>query len=244
MTLRLTVELRDQGLRRWIGALIGSAKDRPGLLRAMGRVALKDSKERFQAQGPGWAPRADSTEEAGWSKLQARVEGARGRAEQAVRRKLKGELRRALRKFSPAVERRYEALKEFERYVAGGRRDVALTALPTGEDGGQAAEKLGKTLARTRERLGRAEARTRERLLGGLASANRLTVESAAAVIRNVAKNKRGQSFSGVQNSGGTAGHGAQIPARPFLLVDQALLDKLPQVALDHLMRPVLRGKK
>lgn len=215
------------------------------MLRAMGRVALKDSKERFQAQGPGWAPRADRTEEAGWSKLQARVEGARGRAEQAVRRKLKGELRRALRKFSPeAVERRYEVLKEFERYVAGGRRDVALTALPTGEEGGQVAEKLSKTLERTRARLGRAEARTRERLLGGLASANRLTVESAAAVIRNVAKNKRGQSFSGVQNSGGTVGHGAQIPARPFLLVDQALLDKLPQVALDHLMRPVLRGKK
>lgn len=225
--LSLVVDLETTEVRRFCRTIREAGGNREALLKVLGRVVLADSRAHFAQQGPGWPPRAEETEEKQESRLQSVATAARGRAEGVLRRKLRRDLRRAKRRFSPeAAERRYAILKEFERFVAGGREDASIAE---GFD-------ASKTLGRTRERLARAEVKVRGKLLGALAGANRLTVTRSYAEVKNRAP------FSAVHNDGGRVGGGAQVPARPFLVVTPALLDKMADGAAARFTQVLARG--
>lgn len=223
--LTLTVAIEQDGLQRKCRALILASKDLTPILRRMGALVRQDSADRFAAEGPGWEPRKGETEEQGWGRLRMQVEQAQGRAERKVLVKLRRDFRRAKKKFSPeAAQRRYEIIKEFEGFLAAGRRDLGLV------------EKFSasKTLERTKQRLGRQAAKEAGRLLGRMAGANRMKTEGKTVVIRNIVKNRRGVPFSKIHNEGGTAGNGAVIKAREFLGLTPEVAEQVPAIARNY----------
>lgn len=179
----------------------------------------------FAEQGPGWAPRKASDD----AIAAARETAARNLSEHRLRRKLVREYQRAQKRLNSgrgtmsSVQRRAAVLREFERQVAGGQvgagvklkmgsKEQAIAGLSGGIMGGKA---LQKSLAGLRERKARAEIATAGRVLGRIAQSittkfGILQVEVASHI-----------PWAGVQNEGGVVGHGAQLPARPFIYVTQ-----------------------
>lgn len=168
----------------------------------------------FGAQGPGWVPRQDD------SGIESKQETAKIRARQALRTKLRADLRRATKRLragkgkQKAVDNRYEVLKEFERLSAGGSPDKSLLS-----------DRKSKSL---RGRIGRAEdkaAAEQGQVLGRIASSIKARVQG------NVLEIYSSIPWAGVHNEGGTAGHGARIPERRFLEWTPERVAKLAEIA-------------
>lgn len=223
MPLALVIEVQDGPLRRKCKAWIDTSKDVSPILRRIGAAIKKDSAERFAAGGPGWAPRKASTElkRTGEAQQLREQQTTQKRAQSKVLVKLRRDFRRAKKKFSEdAAQRRYEIIKEFERYIAGGRADVSL------------ADKFSasKTLKRTMERLDRQLKRDSGRLLGKMSGANQAKLDGKSVVVRNMARNKKGVRFSAAHNEGAVVGHGAKLDKREFLSITPDLADTFPRI--------------
>lgn len=190
--------------------------------------------ERFKQQGPGWPPRAAADD----AVAAARESGARNIAEHRLRSKLIRELKRARGRLErgkgslASVQRRAAVLREFDRQGAGGEIGVGTKVKQgskeqaiAGLQGPMGASKaLQKSVAGLRERRARAEIAAANQVLGRIST----SIKS---------KQGRGQldvfsqiDWAGVQNVGGVVGHGANLPARPFMYVtseDAAVLAEI-----------------
>lgn len=209
----------DGTIPRFAADLKTRAQSVSDALRRYDREYLRPTiRERFASEGPGWEPRKDASEDA----AAARV---RERTERAVRRKLRGDVRRAVKREAAgtgratSVERRYEVLKEFERRVRGG--SAILSVLGD--------QRLSSSLGKLEERAGRAQEKASGRILGRLASSISSKVTRGQLIVESKV------AWSGVHNDGGTAGHGADIPARPFLYLDDKDHDVLRAMLEEHL---------
>lgn len=224
MNVTVTVDIGD--ILDLAATFLDGRKAAEDLTRRLTRTVASDSRERFEAQGPGWEPKKESAEETA-EHVSAAIESARVRAVDVVRRKLWKEFRRTKQKFSAeAADQRYALIREFERRVAGGSTGYSLVEAKDDK-------KLAKKLATVEKRLTRAAEREGGRILGKLGSANKSSIRGLEGEVRNMAR------FSDAQNEGGTVGNGAVLPARPFLGDTAELLTRLEDTTeswLSHLL--------
>jgi len=206
--MRITVEadVRDasQALLRLSVACVKPAP----ILKWMGALTVKYLKTNAGAHS--FAPRAPETEAA------EQGVAAQRRADRGIKRlrgKLRGDLRRAIRRNAgeDARMRRYLALKEFERLVNGGLGGESLADAKT-------TKALVKRIAR-----GVADAQNRP-ILGRLPYSHRATVTGNQLDVASPV------AWAGVQNDGGTAGHGAKIPERQWLAWWPPLMPMLAEI--------------
>jgi len=214
--VRLTTTVDLSGALTALRA-IGTLKDETALLKRFDRYLRARTFDHFREE-KGWPPLAKSTlsqTRALWSSGLTGNVAARNRlrAEASVRSKLTSALRRAgKRATEKTIAKRKAMIDEYEAYLVARAADpMAAALLDT------------KTLRSTKQRLGRAEERSARKLGRVRASivskidASGLTVESRIP-------------WAGVHNEGGTAGHGAKIPARPFLFFEAGDEQKMAEI--------------
>lgn len=177
------------------------------------------TQERFQAEGPGWPEKK--------GKDSARVfseDLVKRTADSQLRRKLFNEYQRSSRRYMRgrgsvrAMDRRWAVLKEFERQAAGG-----VGALAASTDA-----RLEKSVAGLRKRHERALGKARGKLLGRIAQSIRSKSKRYSAEVWSEVP------WSGIHNEGGVAGHGAKVPKRQFLDIDDHDLEVLKNMIDEH----------
>ena len=229
--MNFTFRVDTGGLERKFALLADSAKQLDPALRTFDRYLRARVRSRFEQQGPGWAPLAPST-----------IEHRRRAAMAALERKLGRDVRRAqtsyARRFGAldqlglgglekqraksmrAIQRRVTTLAEFRRIARGGTAEDTLFE-------GRTAEKQRASLA---GRIGRAEARASEKILGRIAGSIRSTIKAGTLTVESKIP------WAGVHNEGGQGGHGARIPARPFLFLEDDDVGVLVEILRNHLL--------
>lgn len=192
-----------------------SPKKIDGALRIFDRYFRQRIRQRFTAGGPGWKPLAEST-----------LEHRRARAMAALERKLGSDVKRQQRSYTrrfgaleqfglggyekpraravAALARRLTTVAEFRRLQAGGSSKVTLFE-------GRSAERQRASL---QARIGRAEEKATRGLLGRISGSFKSTIRGGRLVVESEIP------WAGVHNDGGKSGHGAEVPARPFLFLD------------------------
>lgn len=193
-------------------------------LRIWGAYFRRRVQGRFEAEGPGWAPRkaSDDLHQA------LRETKAKTLAEHRLKRKLERDLRRAQQRLDrgkgkqSAVDRRYAVLKEFERQIRGG-----TTAPEAFEDKGD--RRLAKSVAGLKERKARAAAAVSGRVLGAIANSIKSTLKRSELTVGSSIP------WAGVQNEGGAVGNRATLPARPFLFLENEDIEMLTEIVENRL---------
>jgi phage gpG-like protein len=218
----LTLSFNVDGVQRKVKTLARTAKDVEPALKIFDRYYKVRLDERFLSQGPGWPPRADSTE----AHSAHRGRQVKALAEHQLKRKLAKELRRALRRqrlgkgTAAAADRRYLVLKEFERQMAGG-----MVGRQAGAD-----KRLEKSVGGLRERRARAEQKASERLLGRIPSSMFSKVAKGTLTVDSKIP------WAGAHNEGDTVGHGAKLPARPFNYLEPVDVDVLVEILVNRML--------
>jgi phage gpG-like protein len=218
----LTLSLNAGFMQRKIKTLAKTARDVTPALKIFDRYYRARVDQRFASAGPGWPPRADSTE----AKSGQRERQAHALAAHQLKRKLTKELKRALRRqrlgkgTAAAAERRYLVLKEFERQMARG-----TLGLQTGAD-----RRLEKSVSGLRERKARAEAQAAQRLLGRIPSSMFSKITKGTLIVDSKFR------AAGSHNEGDTVGHGAKLPARPFNYLEEIDVEVLCEILTNRLL--------
>jgi phage gpG-like protein len=218
----LTISLSVDGVQRKIKTLARTAADLEPALKIFDAYYKARLAERFASQGPGWQPRAESTE----ARQEHRARQAQALAVNQLKRKLSRELKRAFRRqrlgkgTAASVERRYQVLKEFERQVAGG-----IMGRQLGAD-----HRLEKSVSGLRERKARAETKASERILG------RIPASMYSKIAKGTLTVDSRIPWAGSHNEGDTVGHGAHLPARPFNYLEAIDVDVLVEILVNQIM--------
>lgn len=206
---------------------IACAKPAP-MLKWMGALTVKYLKA--NAGTHSFEPRAPETEAAEQGNA-----AALRRADQGIKRlrsKLRGDLRRAIRRdtgdrnafqrlaSADARMRRYLALKEFDRLTTQGFGGDSML-------GKKAATSLTKRIVRAA-----AQAQSQSRpILGKLPSAHKATVAGNQLDVASPV------TWAGAQNDGGVVGNGAKLPPRTWLAWWPPLMTRLNEVPVDVAMK-------
>jgi phage gpG-like protein len=227
--MNLTFSVDASGLERKFTLVAESAKQLDPALRVFDRYLRARVRSRFEREGPGWAPLAPATlahrRQAAMAALERKLGRDVRRAEKSYGRRfgaldqfgLGGQEKQRARSLL-AIQRRVTTLAEFRRILHGGTPEASLFE-------GKAAEKQRQSLV---GRIGRAEARSTEKILGRIAGSIRSTVKRGTLTVESRIP------WAGVQNEGGRAGS-ANIPARPFLFLDEDDVDVLVGILQDRL---------
>ena len=202
--MKSKLEFRIDGLKDVISELSESLKDRNKILSRMGKYLRFKASGKFKSQGPGWPPLVAKS-----------IERNKAAAHQSLGNKLKKDLKRAeaTAKKQKTVEARLSVLAEFRRLEAGGSKDISLLS-PKG------ASKL-------HERIGRADDKGKK-MLGGLSGSIKMKLAGNTITVYSEVP------WSGIHNSGGSAGNGAQIPKREFLTIDDEDMEALKKLLLEQ----------
>ena len=193
-----------------------SPKKIDGALRVFDRYFRQRIRQRFNSGGPGWKGLAEST-----------IQHRRARAMAAFERKLGRDVRRQERSYSrrfgaleqfglggyekpraravAAISRRLTTLAEFRRLQAGGAENVTLFE-------GRSAERQRASL---QTRMGRANEKATRNLLGRISGSFKSTIRGGKLTVESEIP------WAGIHNDGGKGGRAAEIPARPFLFLDE-----------------------
>src|SRR3990167_5463844 len=204
---------------RKFGLLAESVRDVDPVLRAFDRYLAARVQQRFDQGGPGWPP------------LQAEQTGRRQTAAlESLSRRLVGEGRKAaarqglrLRAMEAAGE---DTVKRREQFARTLQRRLATVQELRRHIAGTAEESLS---ARLLPRVVRAQARA-EKVLGRVSQSFRSEIKRGGLVRESVIP------WAGVHNEGGTAGHGAKIPARPFLFLEADDVDVLVEMLRERML--------
>lgn len=134
------------GVTRALDLFADEIGDVDGLLRDFSRLKRIEVNQRFQQQGPGWAPLAASTLAKKDAAGRASLAHSQDRAVSVMRRKLQREYKRAVLSGDlTAIARRLHVKAEFERLVNGGSLDRSLLAPVTKHERGVAKERAKLT---------------------------------------------------------------------------------------------------
>lgn len=224
----LTYNVNVAGPLAMVDGIAVSARDSSRILKRWGGYFKSQALKRADA-ADGWPGLAESTRKKYEQTRKSSVTAA-GRVRKSYGGALEGYLRRQERKGDATAG---SDLAELRRLRAGGR--VSGSAGP-----------YGSAVTRLRSKLERAEkqrAKGRRATVGGNKRKGvgkllgRVARQIQWDVAGNLTKTYARAPWSGIHNDGGTAGHGAVIPARPFLLIDQRDMTTLSLIAVDHMMR-------
>ena len=235
----LTLKYDDGGVQRSLNLAIDSVS----ALRPIFGIYIKwlrpEIDKVFAAQGPGWAPLADSSMEHRRQILGAVSEKLRSGAMRTLDRKLSSEAVRVQRKLEKrkalmdksergqkllgraqkSDERQGLIRAEFERRQAG-------IAGPVDKATAKATKKLGERIER---RQVRAEEKIKKyesgEVLGAVASSIGYEIKGANLEVFSHIP------WAGAHNEGATVGHGARVPERKFLEWTPDRIAKLAEIA-------------
>lgn len=235
-----TVTVEADGLRRRFD-LVEEAATGKGLepaLRRFGAHLRKSALARYAAQE--FAPLAASTLEKRAAKGVARLERkltydlkkAKGRAWQSRRDQglaPRGSIMRTLSRLTGGdlpgeaavantrgVRNRFAVLEEFNRRHRGGSGGAALSNAQTRSLNAREERAVTKAVGAP--------------ILGRLARSLVVTTDSASVTLESRSHGK----FTEIHNEGGTAGHGAKIPKRETIKVDNTDLDIFKAILVEH----------
>lgn len=178
-------------------------RDLRGALKVFDRYYRGRVAQRFAAEGPGWAPRVEGDSD-------KRERDAMSLAAHRLDRKLYRQLTRAKTRLSKGkgtaatVQRRQQVYQQFYRMLAGWQGPLQKQE-----------RRLEASVGRLRERFEREARHSRGRLLGRIANGMQSKISGLVLTVINRVP------FAGVLEDGGTVGHGAHLPPRPFNYFDE-----------------------
>lgn len=231
----LTLKYDDGGVQRSLDLAIDSVSDLKPIFARFIKYLRPEIDKVFAAQGPGWAPLAESSMEARKQKLEAVAEKIRSGSMRTLDRKLSGESGRVLRKLEKraklmdrsergqkllgraqkSVERQKAIRAEFERITAGQAGPIAKPAKKLGE-------RIERRQVRAEEKIKKYES---GEVLGAIASSIGYEIKGANLEVFSHIP------WAGAHNEGATVGHGARVPERKFLEWTPDRIAKLAEIA-------------
>lgn len=245
----VAVDVNIDGMRRKFTSAVTIAAQPERVLKRIAGLVKKRAKNRIRAGGPGWPGLATSTlarkPSVALVQLTRFIRHANGRQDSRIQRKggvlgvhdqMEKLFARGQRaKTDKGAEKSFhKALGKLQLLEAIVKHYGAAAKLTSVEGLVAHAEKDLLTRARRKAgMIGGPRYRNTESaagLLGGLADSIGYTVEGALA--RITSRTARG--WSDVHNSGGVAGHGARMPKREYLYLDDADLDFAEVVAAEE----------
>lgn len=202
--MKFTIKANVNGVSRVMDAIVDSVSELDKVLARFGKYMRLKVQKAFQNQGPGWPALSEHS-----------VQRNQGKNLVNLENKLKRDVKRAEKKAKKpgTVERRLSVLAEFRRLEAGGSLDKSLLT-----------EKQQKSLL---GRVERAKKDASEKMLGKVAASIKTSIKNGTLTVESKIP------WAGVHNEGGPAGHGANIPKREFLALDEEDLDVLENFLLD-----------
>lgn len=221
--LRLGLKAHVEGPMARIRRLITNARNLQPLYKQWGRYLRQEAKERIDA-GEGFAPLAESTRK----RLQHTRTGAvtaQGKVRQSHAKRLEVQLKQQIRR-DKLEESTLDDLKDL---VRGGRQALSMAL----------SDRRAKVLVRLQKQLqkahegkpmgGKERQSNNYHILGKLSNSLRAKGTQTEATLESRVP------WSRIHNEGGTAGHGAHIPARPFLLITSESKRILAEMAARYL---------
>lgn len=236
--MRLTVSVDTSSGRRRIELIVRALTDLQPPLRAFGAYLRAKFKDRFDAEGPGWPPLAQSTGHELIHRYTGRVTASGRLRETSQLKRLRAQLQRDVRR--EVVDAR--VLTAFEmatRSTGGGALGAAVRLHARGQRYARSLGQLAKTLdhAHQGKRGRQSRAITRHhRLLGKLRSTIKARLEDGGIRVGSFVP------WAGVHNEGGAVGHGAYVPARTYAELESEDVDVFARLVLDRGIRSVERA--
>lgn len=238
----ITLRYYDGGVQRSLDLMIDHAKDLKPIFKIYTPWLRRDIQENWP-DSPPLAPSTLAARErnkgAVAEKIRAGTMGSLGRrlGEGQKKVKLRLEKRSAaadayevgskgarLRQSAERAYARTEKLRaEYERIKEGGY-------YPIRKDVKKLAERIGRRHEQADEKIRRYES---GEALGRIMNSFSVKIESSYMEMYSQVK------WAGIHNEGGTAGHGASIPARPFLYWNAPRIQKLSEITQEYLLRPM-----
>lgn len=225
-----SVKIDASGVSRKMILLVDATKDINAPLRQFGKYLRNKSKQKFANEGPGWEPLADSTKERLEHTRTGRIT-AQGKIRASVVPKIQRYLKTSVKdlvKQELKVKHRFNSNLE----LALLRKEKQERQLKTLEKLESDIEKM-KAKPLDKRRRGK-KAIEKHKLLGRLASTLTAEVKNSVLVVRS----KAGE-IGKIHNEGGVAGHGAKIPARTFLELDDDDVKVLKALLEHHLLASI-----
>lgn len=226
--MRLTLAINTTAGRRRLETVVERLQDLTPILRRFGAYLRAKAKLRFTSEGPGWPALSQPTGHGLIQRFTGRITRLGSLRETTAHKRLRAQLQRDVRK-DTLDARVLGAFERATRSKGGGRLGELVRASVRDE-------KLKGRLLRVAKDLDRAhagKARTGQRaiarhhhLLGRLASTIRATVKKKELLVMSIVD------WAGVHNVGGSVGHGAHVPARTFLELEDADVDVLRDLVI------------
>lgn len=224
--MRLTLAINTTVGRRRLEAIIERLQDLMPILRRFGAYLRARAKARFESEGPGWQPLAQQTGHGLIHRRLGRVTRIGSLRETAALKGLRAQLRRDVR--ADRLDARVlGAFERATRSTGGGRLRGAVNAYVREQKYKGQLLRIAKDLDRAGKlRAGKRAITRHHRLLGRLASTIRAQVKKKELIVMSIVD------WAGVHNVGGEVGHGAHVPARTFLELEDRDVDVLRDLIL------------
>lgn len=221
--LKLGLKTTLEGPLERLRKMAAHAQDLQPLYKRWGGYLRKEAKDRIES-GQGFSPLAESTQK----RLQHTRKSAittQGNVRQSYAKRLAVQLNRQVKrdKLDEGV------LDDLKDLVRGGRQALTMDL----------SDRRAKALVRLQQQLKQAQAGQRvggnrrqsehHHILGKLGNSLKAQGTKTEAIAESRIP------WSQVHNEGGTVGHGAQVPARPFLLLTAESKRTLAQMAVQYL---------
>lgn len=235
--MRLTLVIDTSSGRRRIELLVRALTDLRPPLRAFGAYLRAKFKGRFDAEGPGWPPLAQSTGHELIHRFTGKVTAAGRLRETSRLKRLRAQLQRDVRK-ERLDARVLTAFELATRSTGGGALGAAVRLYVGSQRYAGELRRIAKALDRAHEgKRGRsARAITRHRrLLGKLRSTIKARLEDGGLRVGSFIE------WAGVHNEGGPVGHGATVPARTFAELEDDDVDVFGKLLLERGIRSTER---
>ena len=236
--MRLTLAIDTSSGRRRIELLVRALTDLRPPLRSLGAYLRAKFTGRFDAEGPGWPPLAQSTGHELIHRFTGKVTAAGRLRETSRLKRLRAQLQRDVRR-ERLDARVLTAFELATRSTGGGALGAAIRLHVDGQRYAGELRSLTKALDRAHDgrRSRRARAISRHhRLLGKLRSTIKARLEDGGIRVGSFID------WAGVHNEGGPVGHGATVPARTFAELEDDDVDVFAKLLLDRGIRSVERS--
>lgn len=231
--MRLTLSIDTTAGRRRIELVIRALTDLQPPLRALGAYLRARFKSRFDAEGPGWPPLAQSTGHELIHRFTGRVTAAGRLRETSRLKRLRAQLLRDVRR-ERLDARVLTAFELATRSTGGGALGAAVRLYVGNHSYGGELRNIAKALDRAHEgkrgRNARAISR-HHRLLGKLRSTIKARLEDGGIRVGSFVP------WAGVHNEGGPAGNNAVEPARTFAELEDEDVDVFAKLLLERGIR-------
>lgn len=236
--MRLTLAIDTTSGRRRVEVMLRALTDLQPPLRSFGAYLRAKFKGRFDAEGPGWPPLAQSTGHELIHRFTGKVTAAGRLRETSRLKRLRAQLQRDVRK--ERLDARVLTAFELATRSTGGAALGAAIRLHVGSQR-YAGELRNIAKALDRAHQGKRSRQTRaivrhHRLLGKLRSTIKARLEGSGIRIGSFVP------WAGVHNEGGAVGRGATVPARTFAELEDDDVDVFAKLLLERGIRSVERG--